>query len=81
MTSRIGLHWHRRSGPEDVAGFLGLYPVARAYRDCRSGLWLWSATWLAGIGAKGSAECQSDAVRAAEEAVGGFVGQSGLLAG
>lgn len=78
MPSRIGLHWHARSGPEDLAGFMGLYPVARAYRDCRSGLWLWTATWVSGIGARGSARDRDGAVRAAEEAVGGFVGQSGL---
>lgn len=76
--ARTHLHWHNRSGPEDLAGFLGLYPVARAYRDCRSGVWMWSASWLAGIGAKGSALDRDGAVAAAEEAVGGFVSQSGL---
>lgn len=49
MADRLDLHWHSRSGPEDLAGFCGVYPVARAYLDCRSGLWLWSASWLAGI--------------------------------
>jgi hypothetical protein len=38
MTDRFELHWHSRSGPGDLAGFCGVYPVARAHRDYRSGL-------------------------------------------
>ena len=78
MTERIGLHWHDRSGPCDVAGFCGVYPVARAYRDARSGEWIWTAAWLAGIGARGSAADKVEAIRAAEEAVGRWVGLTGL---
>jgi hypothetical protein len=51
MADRLELHWHSRSGPDDLAGFCGVYPVARAHLDCRSDLWLWSASWLAGIDA------------------------------
>jgi hypothetical protein len=77
-TSRMALHWHPRSGPDDLAGFIGVYPVARAHRDCRSGLWLWSASWLAGIGARGSAAGQDEAVAAAEDAIGGWAAMAGL---
>lgn len=78
MTSRLALGWHERSGPSDIAGFLGAFPVARAYRDA-SGFWVWSASWLAGIDARGVASGRAGAVRAAEEAVGGWVGLSGLV--
>lgn len=52
MADRLELHWHSRSGPDDLAGFCEVYPVARAHLDCRSGLWLWSVSWLAGIDAR-----------------------------
>lgn len=78
MSSRVGLHWHHRSGPDDAFGFLGVFGIAQAYRESHSGVWLWSVSWVSGIGARGSAPDRDAAVRAAEEAVGGFVSQSGL---
>lgn len=77
-TARIDLAWEERSGPADIVGFIGAWPVARAYRDVRSSCWLWSATWLSGIGMRGSASGREEAVAAAEEAVAGWVGLSGL---
>ena len=78
MTNRLDLAWEERSGPADIVGFIGAWPVARAYRDVRSSCWLWSATWLSGIGMRGSASGREEAVAAAEEAVAGWVGLSGL---
>lgn len=77
-TARLELAWEERSGPADLVAFLGAWPVARTYRDARSEYWLWSATWLSGVGMMGSAHGREEAVAAAEEAVGGFVSQSGL---